>query len=143
MQFFEILLEKWKAFCSNARPVISRIRKVLHLIGDKLIVFAQYVSKMKKVFMAIPVAVAAVWLALYNESHLPSVVGLGLQVTENYGGEFSFEVVRELAVLGPVAVTAVCLLLMFCSRRTLTPWFVSIVSLAVPLVILLTNTVLR
>ena len=38
--------------------------------------------------------------------HLPAVVGLDLQV----GGDFSIQVVRELAVLGPVAVTAVCLL---------------------------------
>ena len=67
--------------------------------------------------------------------HLPAVVGLDLQV----GGDFSIQVVRELAVLGPVAVTAVCLLLMFISRRTLTPWIVSLVSLALPLVILVTN----
>lgn len=139
MQIFETLLEKWKAFCANARPVIDRIMGVLHLIGDKLIVIVKYISKMRKVFMAVPVGAAAVWLALYNESHLPAIVGLDLQ--EN--GEFSIEVLRELAVLGPVAVTAFCLLLMFCSRRTLTPWFVSIVSLAVPVVILITNTILR
>lgn len=139
MQFFETLLERWKAFCNNARPVIDKILNVLHLIGDKLIVFVRYVSKMRKVFMAVPVGAAAVWLALYNESHLPTIVGLNLQSN----GEYSIEVLRELAVLGPVAVTAFCLLLMFCSRRTLTPWFVSIVSLAIPVVILITNTILR
>ena len=75
------------------------------------------------------------YLAFYNLEKLPKVVGLDLQIS----GDFDIQVVRELAVLGPVALTALCLLLMFISRRTLTPWLVSIFTLALPLLILLSN----
>jgi hypothetical protein len=41
--------------------------------------------------------------------------------------------------MGPLGVTAACLLLMFCSRRTLYPWLISIMSLLLPMLILLLN----
>jgi len=42
-----------------------------------------------------------------------------------------------------LSITAICLLLMFISKRTLTPWMVSLLSLALPLTILITNTFYR
>ena len=78
----------------------------------------------------------AVILALQNMVKLPVVVGLDLQTS----GEFSIQIAREIAALGPMAITALCLLLMFCSKRTLTPWLVSVFSLLLPLLILVTNT---
>jgi hypothetical protein len=69
-------------------------------------------------------------------THLPQVVGLRLQTN----GAFAIQITRGLAVISPLAVTLVCLLLMFCSRRTLTPWFVSLCSLLIPIVLLITNT---
>ena len=89
----------------------------------------------KKVLIALGAAVALI-LALMNLFKLPALVGLGLQGN----GEFSFEIIREVAVIGPLAVTAICLLLMFASKRTLTPWMVSVFSLLLPLMILFTNT---
>ena len=44
-----------------------------------------------------------------------------------------------MEVLIPLVITAVCLLLMFVSRRILTPWLVSMFSLALPVIILLLN----
>ena len=85
--------------------------------------------------MAIPVGIGAVWLAMKNLVELPDTVGLNLQSD----GTFSVLIAREIAVLGPIAITALCLLLMFCSKRTLTPWLVSVFSLAIPLLILVTN----
>ena len=41
--------------------------------------------------------------------------------------------------MGPVAITALCLLLMFCSKRILTPWVVSAVSLLLPVFIWVIN----
>ena len=46
---------------------------------------------------------------------------------------------RDLAVLGPLAVTGGCLLLMFCSRRTFYPWIISIFTLVLPILLYLTN----
>ena len=81
-------------------------------------------------------ASSAMMLAINNQAKLPEVVGLNLQ----NNGAFSIQIAREIAVLGPLAVTALCLLLVFCSRRTLTPWLVSVFSLALPVLILVINT---
>jgi hypothetical protein len=135
MEFVDNIMEKWESFCEKARPTVKVIkayaREVMKVFGRMW----DFVTRLRKVFLAVPVAWGAVMLALYNLKHLPAVVGLDLQI----GGDYSIQVVRELAVLGPVAVTAVCLLLMFISRRTLTPWIVSLFSLVLPLVILVTN----
>ena len=78
---------------------------------------------------------AAVILAMNNLRLLPQVVGINLMSD----GNFSMVLGRLPAVLAPLVVTAVCLLLMFCSKRTLTPWLVSVFSLALPLIILVIN----
>ncbi len=92
-------------------------------------------KRFHKILLAVPVAVAAVWLAIYTAGKLPEYVGINLLES----GEFAILVTREIAVLGPIAVTALCLLLMFCSRRTLYPWLISIFSLVLPLLLLVTN----
>lgn len=90
---------------------------------------------LRSVLLAIPVAVASVMLAVYNMANLPSQVGIDLQAS----GEYAIMVGRGVAVMGPLAVTAACLLLMFCSRKVLYPWLVSLFSLVLPVLILITN----
>jgi len=136
MHYFSKLMNMWSEFCAKAQPVTDQIGHIFYEVGKALAVVWKHLVKMYKIVLAVPVAWAAVVLALQNMQKLPDRVGLNLQ--EN--GTFTIEIIKELAVLGPIAVTALCLLLMFCSRRTLTPWFVSIVSLALPVIILLTNT---
>ena len=75
-------------------------------------------------------------LAMRNAVNLPAQVGINLQTS----GEYALEISRILAVMGPLAVTAVCLLLMFCSRRVIYPWLISLFSLILPVLILITNT---
>ena len=135
MYFIDRIMEKWNQFRVKAAPVTDAVAKFLKEFKKAFDVVWDFVRRMHKVVIAVPVAWAAVVLAIYNESQLPAKVGLGLQIS----GDFSVEVLRELAVLGPVALTALCLLLMFVSRRTLTPWLVSLFTLALPLVILITN----
>lgn len=94
-----------------------------------------WIYLLRKVFMAIPVIYAAVRLALYSLDTLPAQVGLNIQAT----GEFAKLIDRSVAVYGPLALTFLCLILMFCSRKTLYPWLISIFSLALPGLILLTN----
>lgn len=94
-----------------------------------------WIYKLRSVILAIPVAAAALFLALYNQTNLPPEVGILLQTDGNY----VFMIVRPIAVLFPVAVTALCLLLTLCSKKALYPWLISVLSLALPFLILLTN----
>lgn len=135
MEFIDKAMEMWKAFCCKAAPTVQKVTHFMGELADAFKVIWRFVSRMRKVILAIPIGWGAVYLAIYNQNHLPAVVGLSLQNS----GEFSLQVARELAVLGPMALTALCLLLMFGSRRVLTPWLVSLFSLAIPLVILVTN----
>ena len=66
---------------------------------------------------------------------LPAQVGIDLQAS----GEYAQMISKSVAVMGPLALTAVCLLLMFTSRKVLYPWLISIFSLVLPLLILITN----
>lgn len=93
------------------------------------------IYKHRRLILAVPVGVAAVILALHNQIKLPHIVGVDLQTT----GEFARLVSREIAVLGPLAITAACLFLVFCSRKIMYPWLISVFSLVLPLLLLLTN----
>ena len=136
MNFLETVTEKWNTFLTKAAPVWEVISGVFAEIWRIIKLIASYVYKMRKIFLAIPVVWGAVYMAIYNEANLPAIVGLDLQTN----GDFNIQLIREVAVLGPVVITGICLLLMFCSRRLLTPWLVSMFSLLLPIVILLINT---
>ena len=131
MNFIELCVQKWQELVEKATPVLHKIVFVLKKADEILSLIWTYIWKLRRVFAAVPVAVAAVMLALRNMIVLPAVVGLDLQTD----GTFAIQLSREVAVLGPVALTAVCLLLMFCSKRILTPWVVSVISLIVPIFI--------
>ena len=135
MNFFQLLSEKWNMLCQKAQPFLDKSGEVFHKVWRKVRSIGIYVIKLRKIFLAVPVAAAAVLLALNNLRLLPAVVGINLMAD----GNFSMVLGRLPAVLAPLVVTAVCLLLMFCSKRTLTPWLVSVFSLALPLIILVIN----
>lgn len=96
----------------------------------------KWAYRIRGVLLAIPVAIVAVVLAIRNLAVLPTNVGFILQES----GGFAHTVNKTFAVFGPLGVTALCLLLMFCSKRVIYPWLVSVFSLALPVVILLVNT---
>ena len=106
----------------------QNVWNVMRMIGN-------LIYRLRKIIMSIPVVYYAIVFGVYNAKYLPERVGLVLQSN----GEFVQTVSRSLAVMGPLGVTAACLLLMFCSRRTLYPWLISIMSLLLPMLILLLN----
>lgn len=110
------------------RRTLADINALLNFIG--MILF-----RMRKLVLAVPVVYAAVKLAQYNTANLPEQVGINLQSS----GEFAQMVARDMAVMGPLGLTAACLLLMFCSRKVMYPWAISVFSLVLPLLILITN----
>lgn len=95
----------------------------------------KWIYRLRSVILAIPVAIGAIILALHNNANLPETVGINIQAS----GEYAETVSRNVAVLGPLAVTAVCLLMVFCSRKVLYPWLISLFSLVLPLLIYITN----
>ena len=91
--------------------------------------------RLRKVVLAVPVVSVALKLASYNREHLPELVGINLQSS----GEFTQMISRDMAVLGPLGLTVACLLLMFCSRKAMYPWAISICTLVLPLLLLISN----
>ncbi len=112
----------------KTKAVIAKINYWINLIG-------KWIFHLRKFVMAAPVVYYAVKLAAYNSEHLPEQVGINLQAS----GEFAQTISRSLAVSGPLALTAGCLLLMFCSRKAMYSWAISIFTLALPLLLLLSN----
>lgn len=90
---------------------------------------------MRKIVMAVPVVLAALQLAAYNTTHLPDKVGLFLQ----NNGTFTQMIDKGLAVTGPVILTGACLFLMLFSRKAMYAWFISIFTLALPILLLVSN----
>lgn len=114
--------EKFKA-------VIGKINHVINRIGV-------WLFHLRKIVLAAPVAYYAWKIAEYNREHLPEQVGINLLST----GEFAQYISRNMAVMGPLALTGACLLLMFCSRKAMYSWAISVFTLALPLLLLLSNT---
>ena len=135
MVFRDRFLVFWQRFIDCLQVVLSCMRKFFAKTAKILEKIISWFSKFKKLIAAAPVAAGSIILALYNMGNLPKVVGINL--LEN--GSFTYQIPRGIAVFAPVAITGICLLLMFCSRRILTPWIVSVVSLLLPVVILITN----
>ena len=127
--------EKWNALREKMAPGLQKTGTVLGKIGYVLKQIGLWIYRLRRVFMAVPVIFAALKIAGQNMQRLPELVGLNLQST----GEFAQTISRGLAVMGPLGLTLACLLLMFCSRKTLYPWAISIFTLALPLLILLSN----
>lgn len=117
------------------RTVWEKIWHVLKIIGRIIAGIGRWIYNLRGFFMAIPVALAALSLAARNMAQLPEEVGINLLAS----GEYEYLVSRGLAVMVPLVVTGVCILMMFCSRRTIYPWIISIFSLVLPLLIWLTN----
>ena len=109
--------------------------KVLKKIGHVLGVIGKWIFRLRGFFMAIPVALAALYLASRNMAQLPEEVGINLLPS----GEHEFLVSRSLAVMAPLVVTGVCILMMWLSCKTIYPWIISIFSLVLPLLIWVTN----
>lgn len=110
-------------------------RSTFQKIWDVIRILCLAVYRLRSVFLAIPVILVALRLAAYNSEHLPLLVGLNLQTT----GEFAKTISRQTAVTFPLFLTGGCLVLTFLSKKSLYPWLISIFSLAIPIMLLITN----
>ena len=96
----------------------------------------KWAYRLRTILLTIPVVLLSVFFALRNLAVLPARVGFDLQAS----GDFAYTMSKSLAVMGPLVVTGVCLILMYCSKKKTYPWLVAMFSLAIPIVIYVTNT---
>ena len=125
--------EKWNqiqlpSWLEKTWDILKKIGRVLASIG-------KWIYRLRGFFMAVPVALAALALASRNMARLPEEVGINLLAN----GQYEYLIGRGLAVMAPLLVTAVCLVMMWLSRRTIYPWIISIFSLILPWLIYITN----
>ena len=120
--------EKWNEVLGKIRPVSDAIWNVVYPVG-------MWIYRLRSLILAIPVVILAIWIARINFEMLPDLVGINLQ----NNGEYAYMVAKEVAVYGPMAITALWLLMVVMSKKTLYPWLISLFSLVLPFLILLTN----
>lgn len=120
----EVLVSEPAAPALSQNQIMQTLRKVWKILFP-----------LRKVILAVPVVFYALRLAAYNMANLPVQVGIDLQAS----GEFARMISRETAVMAPLAVTGGCLALMFLSRKSIYPWFISMFSLILPILLLITN----
>lgn len=113
---------------SQVKTVVSKVNRVIDTIG-------KWMFRLRKFVMAAPVVYYALQLAAMNRTALPEQVGINLQSS----GEFAFTVSRGFAVMGPLALTFACLFLMFCSRKAMYAWAISLFTLTLPWILLFSN----
>ena len=113
----------------------ARFKAVIGKINWFINLVAVWLFRLRKFVMAAPVVYYALKLAEYNRAHLPEQVGLNLQAT----GEFAQFINREMAVMGPLGLTLGCLALMFLSRKASYAWAISVFTLALPVLLLISN----
>lgn len=94
-----------------------------------------FLFKYRKIFLAIPVIVAASYLAWRGGAQLPESVGVIL----NSKGMFSVSISKSLAIWGSFGITMLCVALMCLSRKVLYPWLVSWFSMALPILLMALN----
>lgn len=147
MEFIHKWIEKMNNFWQKILPTLQRIGAVFQRIGRSISVIWSYVYKLRAVFLSVPVATVAIVEAVTNMTRLPAMVEYTTLNFVKDSEEALFgsmvlsvaQISREIAVFGPLMLTVVCLLLLLCSKRTLSPWLISLFTLFVPPIIYLLN----
>ena len=135
MNIFETMDNRWRLFLTKHGPAIDKTKTIFTNVWTVLKRTGQWVYRLRSIFLAVPVILFALRLAVFNMQNLPEQVGLNILLT----GEYAQMVDRNIAVMGPLAVTALCILMMFLSRRIVYPWLISLFSLVLPYLIYVTN----
>jgi len=139
MNKFQQFMDKIKSSWSHSEDFRDKSGEATGKFLRVVRIIFHWIYRLRSVILGLPVAIYAVVQAVENMSQLPEVVGIWLQGD----GSFALLLNRPVAALAPLAITAVCLLMMFCSRKVFYPWLVSLFSLLLPVVILYSNLLLK
>lgn len=108
----------------------------LKKVGHGILITCRWIYKLRGLLLSIPVAIAAIYLAVQSGNNLPASVGINLQAN----GEFATMIDRGVAIWVPLGITTGCIVFTCCSRRVIYPWLIGIFSLIVPVLLQLTNS---
>jgi hypothetical protein len=143
MEWINTFMDKFYTFWGKVSPVFAAIGRFFKSLGEIFYKIGLYMYWLRSLLLAAPIAAVALILAMDNRERLTETV----QITKiTYNPEaadalFGFlelgtaTISRDTAVFGPALITAACLLMMMCSKRTLYPFMISVFSLCLPLVI--------
>lgn len=132
MKLFTTLVDKWNNMVEEKKCQQKADHK-RHKSG-----FARFLAavwRYRAVILAVSVLILSVLVAVASLAQLPDQVGINLQSD----GSYSFTVPKIIAVLFPCLITLVSLFFLLISKRTLYPWLISLFTLAIPLLIYVTN----
>ena len=96
-----------------------------------------WLYRLRSVFLGVPVLIAALILALRNIVKLPDSVTFSSAALNDVGNLIfqKITISKSLAVWGPFAITAICVGMIFLSRRVVYPFVISLFTLVVPIVL--------
>lgn len=143
MQWLNTFMDKFYAFIEKVRPILAAIGRFFMALGHGLYKIGLYMYRLRSLLLAAPVAAVALILAMDNMERLAETIEV-TKITYNPEAAdalFGFlelgttTITRDAAVYGPAMITAACLVMMICSKRTLYPFLISVFSLCLPLVI--------
>lgn len=91
----------------------------------------RWTFRLRSVMLSVPVAVIAVILAVSNAAKLPGPLLIG-------AGKNVITISKSVLVMGPLALTALSILMTLISKRVSYPWLISLFTLLLPLALLFT-----
>ena len=89
--------------------------------------------RLRSVMLSLPVAVIAIVLAVSNAGKLPGPLSIG-------AGQNIITISKSVLIMGPLALTALSILMTLISKRVAYPWIISLFTLLLPLVLMFTMT---
>lgn len=143
MQWLNTFMDKFYAFVEKVRPGFAAVGRFFRMLGDAFYRIGLYMYRLRSLILAAPVAGVALILATENQQRLAETVEVSKITYNPQAADALFgllelsttTITRDAAVWGPAMITAACLLMMICSKRTLYPFLISVFSLCLPVVI--------
>ena len=143
MKWMDNLIEKWYRFVDKVSPFCDGVRRMFRAIGRTFRDLWRYVFWFRSIVLGAPLGAAAVIIAAQSASRLPETVGYTkLSIDpEAVDALFGFLVMtqetmsRDMAVMIPLGLTAVCIVLMVFSKRMLYPFMIGLLTLTLPYIL--------
>ena len=148
MNWLDRIVERWYWLVDKVSPAWEVFTDIFHWIARFFTLLWRYMFMFRGILISAPVAVLAAMIIVWSREHLPEMVEITHLVLdpEAEGAVFGLFVMttesisRNVAIGGPVALSAVCLVCTMLSKRTLYPWLISLLSLTLPVIMYCLNT---
>ena len=143
MKWMDDLIEKWYRFVDKVSPFFEAVSRVFRAIGRTFRDLWKYVFWFRSIVLGAPMAAAAIIVAVQSARRLPETVNyikltVDTQAANALFGLFVMTqetITRNQAVVIPMALTALCIVLMIFSKRMLYPFMIGLLTLVLPYII--------